>query len=340
MLTDSRPVIALTMGDPSGIGPEIIAKTLTLAPVLSTYRPLVIGSASILEEAFKYIGKSVKTNLVTTPKEATGSPGSIDVLDTGDLDKDFVAQGKVSAQSGEASVQWILKASELAASGEVQAIVTAPINKHSCAVAGYSDIGHMEIFQNQTGAKQVATMLISENLRVVHLTTHKSLRNACDYVTKPNVLAKIELTQRSFLKWNFRSPLIGVAALNPHASDGGLIGSEETNEIQPAVTEARSRGINVTGPVSADTIFHQAIDGKFDVVLAMYHDQGHIPIKVHNWKKSISVNLGLPFIRTSVDHGTAFDIAGKGIADNTSMSEALLTAVNLVEGNGLGKGTK
>jgi 4-hydroxythreonine-4-phosphate dehydrogenase len=187
----------------------------------------------------------------------------------------------------------------------------------------------MEIFQSQTGAKQVATMLMADELRVVHLTTHRSLRIACDYVTRDNLLAKLELTNNEFKRWGFPTPRIGVAALNPHASDGGLIGTEEAEHITPAVNEARARGIDATGPVPADTIFNQAIGGKYDVVLAMYHDQGHIPIKAHNWAKSVSVNLGLPFIRTSVDHGTAFDIAGKGIADHISMLESIMVAVEL-----------
>jgi 4-hydroxythreonine-4-phosphate dehydrogenase len=262
--------------------------------------------------------------------DVAGKAGSIDVLDLENLDYGSITLGQVSAAAGKASVEWILKAGELAASGEVQAIATAPINKEACSLAGHKDIGHMEIFQSQTGAKEVATMLMAEQLRVVHLTTHRSLRVACDYVTKDNVLAKIKLTSESFSQWGFPSPRIGVAALNPHGSDGGLLGDEEEKQIRPAVDEARAMGIDATGPVPADTVFNQAIDGKYDAVLAMYHDQGHIPIKVHNWTKSVSVNLGLPFIRTSVDHGTAFDIAGKGVADHESMLEAISVAVSLV----------
>ena len=220
-------------------------------------------------------------------------------------------------------MEWVLKAGELAASGSVQAIATAPINKEACRLAGHRDVGHMEIFQSQTGASEVATMLMAGGLRVVHLTTHRSLRAACDYVTRDNVLAKIELTDRSFREWGWASPRIGVAALNPHASDGGLIGDEEAREIAPAVEAARTRGVDAAGPIPADTVFNQAIDGAYDAVLAMYHDQGHIPVKVHDWARSVSVNLGLPFIRTSVDHGTAFDIAWRGIADHESMLEAI-----------------
>ena len=197
-------------------------------------------------------------------------------------------------------------------------------------MAGYHEVGHMEIFQRQTNATEVATMLMARRLRVVHLTTHRSLRIACDYVTKENVLEKIKLTDKHFRLWGFPEPRIGVAALNPHSSDGGLLGDEEQQQIEPAVASARSLGINAIGPVPADTVFVQAIDGEYDVVLAMYHDQGHIPIKVHDWARSVSVNLGLPFTRTSVDHGTAYDIAGKGMADPVSMVEAIKTAVAVV----------
>ena len=187
----------------------------------------------------------------------------------------------------------------------------------------------MEIFRNQTGAEEVATMLMAGALRVVHLTTHRSLRLACDHVTRANVLAMTRLTDRSFRAWGFPSPRIGVAALNPHGSDGGLLGDEEEKQIGPAVDDARALEIDATGPVPADTVFNRAIDGGYDVVIAMYHDQGHIPIKVHDFARSVSVNLGLPFIRTSVDHGTAFDIAGKGVAGHESMLEALMVAVEL-----------
>ena len=223
----------------------------------------------------------------------------------------------------------------MAAAGQIAAIATAPINKEACKLAGHEDVGHMEIFQSQTGASNVATMLMARNLRVVHLTTHRSLRVACDYVTRDNVLAKTALTDECFKAWGFPNPRIGVAALNPHASDGGLIGDEEAEHIAPAVEDARSAGIDATGPVPADTVFNQAIDGMYDAVIAMYHDQGHIPIKVYDWARSVSVNLGLPFIRTSVDHGTAFDIAGKGIADHESMLEAIRVAVSLASDSAL-----
>jgi len=324
-----RPLVAITMGDPAGIGAEVTARALDDDWVYQKCKPFVVGSTSAMGEALGLIDSSASARTAHSIEEVEGRPGAIDVLDLENLDFGAIEYGKVSPAAGKASVEWILKAGELAAEGLVQAIATAPINKEACSLAGYKDIGHMEIFQSQTGAKSVATMLMAGGLRVVHLTTHRSLRIACDYVTRENVLEKITLTDRSFREWGFARPRIGVAALNPHASDGGLLGDEEERQIAPAVREAQAAGIEATGPVPADTVFNQAIDGKYDAVIAMYHDQGHIPIKVHDWAHSVSVNLGLPFIRTSVDHGTAFDIAGKGVADAESMLESIRVAVSL-----------
>ena len=325
-----KPCVAITMGDPSGVGPEVIIKALLDSRLLENFIPVVIGNIDVLKSSLDLTGKSALVKKTKNLESLHSQNGSIAVFDPENLDFKNVNLGQISASSGKASVEWILTAGELAMSRKVDAIVTAPINKEACSLAGYKDVGHMEIFQRQSGTSEVATMLMAENLRVVHLTTHKSLRMACDYVTKSNILSKIILTHVNFSEWGFRMPKIGVASLNPHGSDGGLLGHEEEQEITPAIKKAQSKGINVEGPIPPDTIFNQAIDGKYDVVLAMYHDQGHIPIKVHNWAKSISVNLGLPFVRTSVDHGTAFDIAGKGVADHESMLEAIRVAVNLV----------
>ncbi len=324
-----RPLVAITMGDAAGIGAEVTAKALQDEWVYEKCRPFVVGSAASMDAALELIDTPSRARIVQDLAEITGDYGCIDVMDLENLDFSDIRYGALSPDAGRASVEWILRAGELAASGQIAAIATAPINKEACKLAGYEDIGHMEIFQRQTNAPNVATMLMARSLRVVHLTTHRSLRVACDYVTLENVLNKITLTDTCFRAWGFDSPRIGVAALNPHASDGGLLGDEEEQQIAPAVEEARGMGIDATGPVPADTVFPQAIDGKFDAVIAMYHDQGHIPIKVHDWAKSVSVNLGLPFIRTSVDHGTAFDIAGKGIADADSMLESIRVAVSL-----------
>ena len=324
-----KPLVGITMGDPAGIGAEVIAKALAEGGVHDSCRPFVIGSTAAMEAAVRVIGGGTAVRGIAEAGDAAGDAGAIDVLDLENLAYGEVETGQISTQAGRASVEWVLKAGELAKDGEIAAIATAPINKEAARLAGYEDVGHMEIFQSQTGASNVATMLMAGRLRVVHLTTHRSLRRACDYVTTDNVLAKTMLTHENFKAWGFPAPRIGVAALNPHASDGGLIGDEEAREITPAVEAARSQGADVTGPVPADTVFNQAIDGRYDVVLAMYHDQGHVAIKVHDWARSVSVNLGLPFIRTSVDHGTAFDIAGKGVADHLSMLEAIGVAVDL-----------
>ena len=326
---DERPLVAITMGDAAGIGAEVTAKALQDEWVYEKCKPFVVGSAAAMDAAMRLIDANGSARVVRDATDVAGRLGEIDVLDMENLDFSQIEYGAVSPLSGKASVEWILRAGELAASGQIAAIATAPINKEACAAAGHRDIGHMEIFQRQTASSNVATMLMARNLRVVHLTTHRSLRVACDYVTTDNVLAKIALTDACFREWGFDAPRIGVAALNPHASDGGLIGDEEATQIAPAVQQARQRGIDATGPVPADTVFNQAIDGKYDAVIAMYHDQGHIPIKVYDWAKSVSVNLGLPFIRTSVDHGTAYDIAGQGIADAESMTESIKVAVSL-----------
>lgn len=318
------------MGDPAGVGAEVTAKALMDHSIYEKCRPFVVGNVAAMDHAIDIAKLNVSSRMVHSLEDVAGQSGTIDVLDMENLDFSSIEIGQLSAKAGKAAVEWVLKAGELAAAGEVQAIVTAPINKEAAKMAGYKDIGHMEIFQSQTNSKEVATMLMADVLRVVHLTTHRQLRIACDYVTVDNVLAKLVLTHEHFVRWGFPSPRIGVAALNPHASDGGLLGDEEEKQIAPAIKKARAQGIDAIGPVPPDTIFTQAINGKYDAVLAMYHDQGHIPIKVHNWKRSVSVNLGLPFIRTSVDHGTAFDIAGKGIAHHESMSESIGVAVDLV----------
>lgn len=330
MTSIEKPFVAITMGDPAGIGAEVTAKALIDDSIYAKCRPFVVGNIAAIDHAIDISKISTSSRVVHSLDEIAGQEGTIDVFDLENLDYSSIETGRLSAKAGKAAVEWVLNAGEMAAAGDVQAIVTAPINKEAAKMAGYKDIGHMEIFQSQTNSKEVATMLMADVLRVVHLTTHRQLRIACDYVTIDNVFAKLKLTHDHFVRWGFPTPRIGVAALNPHASDGGLLGDEEEKQITPAIEKARDEGIDAIGPVPPDTVFTQAINGKYDAVLAMYHDQGHIPIKVHNWELSVSVNLGLPFIRTSVDHGTAFDIAGQGIAHHESMAEAIGVAVDLV----------
>ncbi len=220
----------------------------------------------------------------------------------------------------------------------VDAISTAPVNKSAWRGAGFEDTGHQEVFKRLTGSSYVATMLVSGQLRCMHLSTHLSLAEACAYVTREHVLRAIRVTHEHFTSWGFERPGIGVAALNPHGSDGGLIGTTEQDEIAPAVGDAIAKGIDARGPIPADSIFNQGIEGQHDVIVVMYHDQGHIPIKVHGFEESVSVNLGLPFLRTSVDHGTAFDIAGQNVAQATSMVEAVKLATALAAGRSISEG--
>ncbi len=330
-----KPAVAITMGDPCGIGPEVVVKALADRWVYASCRPLVVGNAYAMQQAANLTGSPLRINQLDDPDSAGLDPSTVDVLDTGNLNPEDITVGEINPTCGKAAMEWVTRAGQLAQAGTVDALATAPLNKEAASLAGYESIGHMELLQELTGSKTVATMLMAKSLRVVHLTTHRSLRVACDYVKKDRILDFLQITHDSFVKWGFQQPRIAAAALNPHGSDGGLLGHEEAEEIAPAVAEARQRGINAYGPVPADIVFHHAIEGRYDVVLAMFHDQGHIPVKVHGFEESITANLGLPFVRTSVDHGTAFDIAGRGVASHTSMLEAIRLAVTLAQGNGL-----
>ena len=335
MTIDTRPAVAVTMGDPCGIGPEVVAKALSEPWVYAACRPVVVGNTLAMERAIALTGAPLRVNPLADPKDAGRDPAVLDLMDPGNLDPANITPGQISPPCGQASMEWVSRAGQLALEGKVAALATAPLNKEAASLAGYQAIGHMELLQELSGAKTVATMLMAKNLRVVHLTTHRSLRLACDYVKKDRILQFLQLTHDSFVGWGTADPRIGVAALNPHGSDGGLLGSEEEQEIAPAVQAAQDLGINAIGPVPADAVFHQATEGLYDVVLAMFHDQGHIPVKVYGFVESVTANLGLPFVRTSVDHGTAFDIAGQGVADPTSMLEAIRLAVALAKGEGL-----
>ena len=313
--------IGITLGDPAGIGPEVAVKALHAA-----HRPaaeyVVYGPAWALEMGARQSGLPVP-ECETVDVEAP--PG------------DDFRVGTVSAACGEAGVRTVERCAQAAIAGDVAAMMTCPLHKEAIHAAGYvEDIGHQEILARLTGAGATATMLMTPGLRVVHLSTHKSLIEAARFVTRGNVLAKLRLCHDSLTRWGLPKARIAVAALNPHGGEGGLLGREELDEIAPAVAEAQASGIDATGPLPADSVFNRAIDGAFDAVLAMYHDQGHIAIKVHNFHESVTATLGIPLIRTSVDHGTAFDIAGKGIADATGAVSAMAAAVALAEGT-LGK---
>ena len=309
--------IGITVGGPAGIGPEVAVKALHTA-----HRPaaqfVVYGPMWALELGAAQSGLPVPE------------------CETVDVDvpcgADFKV-GTVSAACGEAGVRAVERCAQDVIGGELAAMMTCPLHKEAIHAAGYvEDIGHQEILARLTGAKTTATMLMTPGLRVVHLSTHKSLIEAARFVTRANVLDKLELCDQSLRAWGLANARIAVAALNPHGGEGGLLGREELDEIAPAVAAARRLGIDAVGPLPADSVFGRAIGGAFDVVLAMYHDQGHIAIKVHNFRESVTATMGIPLIRTSVDHGTAFDIAGKGVADATGAVAALTAAVVLAEG--------
>ena len=339
MTIEKRPIIAITIGDPAGIGPEVVVKALTDQSIYRMCRPLVIGESNTLKAATKLVKNHFIMNPVAQAADAAGKSGRIDVLDMHIPEWDKVKIGQVSAECGKASMLYLETALQLALNKEITAMVNAPINKEATMLAGYTGLGHLEYLAQVTKTKTYATMLATGNLRCVHLTTHYSLRDACDKVKKDFILERLKLTDASFRQWGFGQPIIGVAALNPHGGENGMFGREEIDEIAPAVQAAIGLGIDARGPFPADSIFTRAINGEFDAVLVMYHDQGHIPVKVYGFAKSVSVALGLPFLRTSVDHGTAFDIAGKGIANAESIAEAIKTAVWLSQGKGLsGKG--
>ena len=325
-----KPILAITMGDPAGIGPEIIVKALNNKETYEKCRPLVTGDASVMEWAVRQLGTEQKINIIHSVGEALFEFGTIDVYDLQCVDMTVFEPGFVSPQCGNAAFVSIIKAIELAMADEVDGTVTAPLNKEALHKGGHNFDGHTEIYAHFTGTKKYAMLLADKFMRVIHVSTHVSLREACDRVKKDRIIEVTELINDACRQFGFENPHIGIAGLNPHASDNGLFGWEEEKEIIPAVNELKARGYNVDGPVPPDTLFAKARCGKYDGCVAMYHDQGHIPFKVvgFSWNKEtgkmdsaqgVNITLGLPIIRVSVDHGTAFDVAGKGIASEEAM---------------------
>jgi len=317
------------MGDAAGVGPEIAVKALALEEVYALCRPLVVGDAGVLARARQMLGLRVDLHPIADVSGGRFKSGSIDVLDLANIDLARLKVGEVCPMAGQAAVEYVLKAGQLALSGEVQGIATAPLNKEAMRLGGYDYIGHTEILADLAGALRCTTMLISGSLRVVHVTRHISLRQVADSITRERVLETIQLTAEGLPGMGIVEPRLGVAALNPHGGEGGLLGREEIEEIAPAVEAAQAMGIDARGPYPADSIFFRAIAGEFDAVVAMYHDQGHIPVKTHGFERSVTVTLGLPIVRTSVDHGTAFDIAWQGLASPQSLVEAIKLAARM-----------
>jgi len=324
-----KPVVGITMGDASGIGPEVIVKCLMDEDVYEVCNPIVIGAADVIkDEAFR-LSMKIKVNAIKDIEEANFNFGTIDVLDLENLTPSEFNRGEASTVAGRASVEYVEKAVQLALSGKIDAIATAPINKEAINKAGYAYPGHTEMISRLTDCEDYAMMLTSGTLRVVHLSTHLSLVEACGRVRRENILKTICIAHRSMQSLGLKSPRIAVAGMNPHAGEGGLFGKEEILEITPAIMEAKTMGVNVSGPYPPDSIFLRASKGEFDLVVAMYHDQGHIAVKMLGLEEGINITIGLPVIRTSVDHGTAYDIAGKGLADPQSMKKAVIVAAEM-----------
>ena len=330
----NKPLLAVTMGDPAGIGAEVIIKAFSDPGIYKRAQPFVIGSLECLRIAMEQTGLKLDLLPINKLSELEYSSDYLQVIEPILFDAGRLLQGQVSAECGHAAVQYFESAIKFSLDGSIQGIVTCPINKEAVHAAGYvGDIGHQEILARMTGSELTATMLMTTGLKVAHLSTHKSLGEAVKYVTQPVLLEKLKLTSDSMKSWGFENPKIAVSALNPHGGEGGMLGREEIDEIAPAVLEAQRQGLNVVGPYPADSIFYRAINGEFDAVLALYHDQGHIAIKVHNFEDSITATMGIPFIRTSVDHGTAFDIAGKNMANANGLTRALEAAIDMLNGS-------
>lgn len=325
----SKPVVAVTMGDAAGIGPEIIVKALAHPEIYAICKPLVIGDSTVLERARKVTGKDIAFHVVQNVNDGRFSPGIIDLLDLQLLPVP-PAIGELSKVAGDAAFRYIEKAVQLGLQGDIQAICTAPLNKAALHMGGHLYPGHTEILADLMNVQDYSMMLASPKLRVIHVTTHIGLLDAIRIINPERVYTVIRLAHEMLVKSGVPEPKISVCGINPHAGEGGLFGcGEEESKIVPAVDRAAGEGIDVVGPLPADTLFYRAIRGDFDVVVAMYHDQGHGPIKVLGLEAGVNITVGLPVVRTSVDHGTAFDIAGRGIADESSLMEALKQAAAL-----------
>ncbi|MBV9580702.1 MAG: 4-hydroxythreonine-4-phosphate dehydrogenase PdxA [Chloroflexi bacterium] len=329
--TETKPVLAITMGDPGGIGPEIIAKALTHADVYDHSRPLVIGERRAMEAAVRITGRPLEVRLVDQPADAGDHPGTIDLVDLANIDIEQLGRARVCPEVGKAAYDYLELATHLALDNQVGAIVTAPLNKEALSEAGWVGIGHTELLARFAGVpdKNVAMMLASNRLRVVHVSTHVSLRRAIELVSPERIMTATRLAGETARDIVGREPHIAVAGLNPHAGEHGLFGSEEEELIEPAIEQLRAEGWHVSGPVSPDTVFLRAASGDFDAVIAMYHDQGHIPSKFAGFDDTVNVTLGLPIVRTSVDHGTAYDIAGTGKANEANMLAAIELAAQM-----------
>jgi len=335
-----RSLIGISVGDPAGIGPEITAKALSLPEIYELCRPLVVAEAEMMKDTVKFSKLDGEIHVVSSPEEGFYRPGILDVLDMRNIDANSIRHKVVSSECGRASFEYVRKVIELAMAGEIDASVTGPINKEAINRAGFHYSGHTEIYADLTHTKDYAMMLMHEEFRVIHVSTHVSLREACDRVKKDRVYKVIKLGYDTLKRLGIENPKIAVAGLNPHAGETGLFGREEIEEIEPAIKQAQREGLSVEGPIPPDTVFSKMRGGQYDIVVVMYHDQGHIPTKLLGFQydekpktwdsvSGVNITLGLPIIRVSVDHGTAFGKAGEGRANPESIIQAIKIAVRL-----------
>jgi len=325
-MTNEKAIIAIPMGDPAGIGPEITAKSLINSEIYDKCKPLVVGDAEVFTKAIEIVNGNLDINVINSPEEGKYEHGTVDLIDLNNINMDELEYGKVQAQCGRGSYEYIEKSVQLALKDEVKALATTPINKESLEMANVPYIGHTEMLEDLADTEDPLTMFQVNDLRIFFLTRHLSVKDAIDQMTKERVADYIDRCDKALQRLGIENRKIAVAGLNPHSGEGGLFGMEEVEEITPGIEAAQKAGFDVVGPVPADSVFFQALNGKYDAVLSLYHDQGHIAAKMTDFHKTISITNGLPFLRTSVDHGTAFDIAGKNIAESISMEECIKLA--------------
>ncbi len=322
----SKPLIAVPIGDPAGVGPEIVAKSVAAKEVFDAADCVVVGDKTIMENAIKISGVSLDIHVIEKPEDGDFSEGVLNLIDLGNIDMSKFEFGKVTGMCGKAAYQYIAKCIELANERKVDAVATTPINKESLRAGNINFIGHTEIFGALTNTEDPLTMFETNGMRVFFLTRHVSLREMLDMITKERIIDYVKRCTQALCKLGVKDGTMAIAGLNPHSGEHGLFGWEEVNEITPAIEELQKEGYKVVGPIGADSVFHQAAIGKYNSVLSLYHDQGHIATKTLDFEKTIAITNGMPILRTSVDHGTAFDIAGKGIVSAVSMIEAILLA--------------
>ena len=321
-----KPLVAIPIGDVAGVGPEITVKALALKEIFDAARCVVVGDKKIIENAVKITGTNLRVNVIDEPENGDYSEGVVNVIDLNNIDMDKFEFGKVQGMCGKAAYEYIEKSVQLANDRKVDAVATTPINKEALRAGGINFIGHTEIFGALTNTPDPLTMFEVRGLRVFFLTRHVSLRQACNMIKKDRIIDYVVRRTEALKRLGLTEGSMAIAGLNPHSGEHGLFGNEEVEEVMPAIEELKKMGYDVAGPIGADSVFHLALKGKFNSVLSLYHDQGHIATKTLDFERTIAITGGMPILRTSVDHGTAFDIAGKNIVSEVSMAEAILLA--------------